>query len=394
MSVVPVYEREPFLRSLETEVVESGQEGSRSFVVLADTILYPEGGGQPSDRGWIGGVPIEDVRTVKGQVRHFLAGPPAAGRVQVELDWTRRFDHMQQHTGQHLLTAVAHERFGWPTTAFHLGANISDIELDIAAITPDQLTMLEDAVATEIRAARPVTARRVSPEVFGTLPVRTRGLPEGHTGGIRLVEIAGIDLNTCGGTHVRTTAELEALKLLGVEPMRGGTRLRFVAGGRLRRLLAAHEERSARLRQLLGAPDEECTANVAMKLEQLKDAQRRIRSLEEELAIEAARSLAASTERVAAAHWPDRDPAFLQRVAREFVQLVPDRLALLTVGEGEAGHFVLCAGEHIGLDLAAIGREVAAILAGRGGGSGRIFQGKAGALSRRADALTRLRAPV
>jgi len=394
MSVVPVYEREPFLRSLETEVVESGQEGSRSFVVLAYTILYPEGGGQPSDRGWIGGVPIEDVRTVKGQVRHFLAGPPPAGRVQVELDWTRRFDHMQQHTGQHLLTAVAQERFGWPTTAFHLGAHVSDIELDIAAITPDQLTMLEDAVATEIRAARPVTARRVSPEVFGTLPVRTRGLPEGHTGGIRLVEIAGIDLNTCGGTHVRTTAELEALKLLGVEPMRGGTRLRFVAGGRLRGLLASHEERSTRLRQLLGTPDEELTASVAMKLEQLKDAHRHIRSLEEDLAIEAARSLAASIERVAAAHWPDRDPAFLQRVAREFVQLVPDRLALLTVGEGEAGHFVLCAGEQIGLDLAAIGREVAAILAGRGGGSGRIFQGKAGALSRRADALTRLRAPV
>ncbi len=147
MHTAPAYERDSYLRKLETEVVESGQEGSRSFVVLADTILYPEGGGQPSDRGWIGGVPVEEVRTVKGQVRHFLAGPLPAGRVQVELDWTRRFDHMQQHTGQHLLTAVAHERFGWATTAFHMGANMSDIELDIAAITPDQLTMLEDAVA-------------------------------------------------------------------------------------------------------------------------------------------------------------------------------------------------------------------------------------------------------
>ncbi len=391
-TLIPAYEREPYLRSLLTEVVGSGIDHGRQFVVLADTILYPEGGGQPADRGWVAGVAVEDVRTEKGQVRHYVAGAPPAGRVLVELDWPRRFDHMQQHAGQHLLTAVAQERFGWPTTAFHLGAHVSDIELAVATIPPEQLAQLEDAVVAEIRAARPVTARRVSPELYASLEVRTRGLPEGHLGDIRLVEIAGIDLNTCGGTHVANTAEIEALKLLGLEAMRGGTRIRFVAGGRVRRLLAGHEERSARLRQVLGASDDELVALATTKLEQLKDAQRRIRSLEEELAIEAARSLAASGERAVAAHWPDRDPAFLQRVAREFLRLAPDRLALLTAGMAEEGHFLLCAGEQVKLDLPAIGGEVAGTLAGRGGGSGRIFQGKAGALSRRTDALARLRA--
>jgi alanyl-tRNA synthetase len=391
MTDIPAYERDPFLRSLETEVVESGSEGSRRFVVLADTILYPEGGGQPSDRGWIAGLPVEDVRTVTGQIRHYLGGPSPAGRVRVELDWDRRFDHMQQHTGQHLLTAVAQERFGWHTTAFHLGAHVSDIELEVAAITPDQLGALEHAVAAEIRAARPVTWRRVSPEEFVALPVRTRGLPEGHTGDIRLVEIAGIDLNTCGGTHVRSTAEIEALKLLCVEGIRGGMRLRFIAGARLRRLMAAHEERNAELRRRLGAPDDELVAAAATKLEQLKDAQRRIRALEEELAVEAARSLAAGAEGVASAYFPQRDPAFLQRVAREFVQLAPHGVALLTAGDAEAGHFVLCAGPEARLDLTAAGREVAAILNGRGGGAGRVFQGKAGAVSRREEALAFLR---
>jgi len=394
MVVIAAYEREPYLRTLQTEVVGSGTERSQQFVVLADTVFYPEGGGQPSDRGRIAGVPVEDVRTVQGQIRHYLAGPPPAGHVKIELDWARRFDHMQQHTGQHLLTAVAQERFGWQTTAFHLGAHVSDIELDVAAITPDKLVELEEAVAAEIRAARPVTARRVSPETFATLPVRTRGLPEGHTGDIRLVEITGVDLNTCGGTHVRSTAEIEVFKLLNVEAMRGGTRLRFVAGGRLRRLLGAHEDRSARLRQLLGASDDELVALATTKLEQLKEAQRRIRWLEEELAMETARSLATPGERVAGAHWPQRDPAFLQRVAREFVRLAPDRLALLTAGEGEQGTFLLCAGESVTIDLAAAGRKVAEILSGRGGGSGRIFQGKAAGLSRRADALAQLRSLV
>ena len=390
MTIPPAYEREPFLRALETEVVESGKEGARDFAVLADTILYPEGGGQPSDRGWIATVPVEDVLTAQGQIRHYVAAAPPAGTVRVELDWPRRFDHMQQHTGQHLLTAVAQERFDWHTTAFHLGAQVSDIELDFAGVSPEQLAELEEAVAVEIRAGRSVGSRRVSPEEYAALPVRSRGLPEGHTGDIRLVEIDGIDLNTCGGTHVHSTAEVEALALLGSEPMRGGTRVRFVAGGRLRRLVTAHEGRNAELRKLLGGPDEEFASLVAAKMDQLKETSRRIRSLEEELAVEAARSLAAR-ERIGAAHWPQRDPAFVQRVAREFTALTPNGVALLTAGEGDAGHFLICAGEQAGIDIAKVGRAVVEILAGRGGGAGRIFQGKAGALSRRDEAFAFLR---
>jgi Ser-tRNA(Ala) deacylase AlaX len=391
MSQIPAYERDPYLTSLQTEVASSGADKGRAFVVLADTLLHPEGGGQPADRGLVGGVAVEDVRWAERQIRHFLGGPAPAGPVRVELDWARRFDHMQQHTGQHLLTAIAQERFGWHTTAFHLGERASDIELDSPLIAPEQFEALEEAVAAEIRAARPVTARRVTAEEFAALPVRTRGLPEGHVGDIRLVEIAGIDLNTCGGTHLGSTAEIEALKLLGTEGMRGGIRLRFATGGRLRRLLGAHEERAARLRQVLGACDEEMAGAVAVKLDQLKEAQRRVRALEEELAVEAARSLAPGEARVAAAHWTDRDTAFLQRVAREFVRLAPERVALLTAGAADEGFFVLCAGEHTGMDLAAAGKAVAATLSGRGGGAGRVFQGKAAALSRRGEAVSLLR---
>jgi alanyl-tRNA synthetase len=310
----------------------------------------------------------------------------------VDLDWARRFDHMQQHTGQHLLTALAIDRFGWQTTAFHLGERLSDIELDTPIIQPEQLFELEEAVAAEIRAARPVTARRVTAGEYAALPVRTRGLPEGFTGDIRLVEIAGIDVNTCGGTHVRSTAEIEGLKLLGTEGMRGGTRLFYVAGGRMRRLLGAHHERGATLRHLLGTSDEELAAGVSAKLDQLKEAHRAMKALEEDLAAAAANALAAAPENVAGAHWAGRDLPFLQRVAREFAPLAPERVLLLTAGGEGPGAFVLCAGERTSIDLAGAGRQVAEILEGRGGGSGRIFQGKANALSRRAEALVRLRA--
>ncbi len=393
MSEPFAFEREPFRRELVTEVVRTGTEDGRPYVVFADTICYPEGGGQPADHGRIAGIEIADVRTVDGEIRHFLAGPPPSGQVTIELDWERRFDHMQQHTGQHLLTAIAHERFGWATTAFHLGANVSDIELDAPSLDAEKLQVLEEAVATEIRAARSVIARRVSPEEYASLPVRTRGLPEGHRGTIRLVEIVGIDLNTCGGTHLRSTAEIEGLKLLGMESMRGGTRVFYVAGARMRTLLGIHQARTAQLRQLLGASDEELVRSVQSRLDQLKDAQRTIRDLHESLAVESARALASPGDVVAAQHWDDHDLPFLQRVAKEFVRLAPDRVALLTAGTDQ-GAFVLCAGDTAMLDVPATGRKIAEVLSGRGGGSGRMFQGKAAALQHRGAALSLLRSEM
>jgi misacylated tRNA(Ala) deacylase len=384
---IPAYEREPLLRRLATDVVATGDDRGHPFVVLADTIFYPEGGGQPADRGTVGGVAVLDVRRVGDDVRHFLAGPAPSGRVMAELDWARRFDHMQQHTGQHLLTAVARQRFGWNTTAFHLGERISDIELDTPGMRPDELTDLEDAVAAEVRAARPVTGRRVSPEEYARLPVRTRGLPEGHAGSIRLVEIEGVDLNTCGGTHLRSTAEIEALKLLGTEPMRGGTRLFYAAGTRLRAHVGAHEERNARLRQLLCTSDDQLVEGLAAKLEQLKEAQHLARELEEDLAATAALALVAAPRRILSAHWPRRDVPFLQRVAREVARLAADRVVFLTAGEGEQGAFLVGAGDQVPLDVPEVGRRVAEILGGRGGGAGRAFQGKAKDLARREEAV-------
>ena len=131
----PAYERDSFLEELETEVVAVGQERGRPYAVLADTILYPEGGGQPADRGWLGDVAVDDVQRESGVIRHFLEKEVRTGPVRVTLDWERRFDHMQQHTAQHLLTAIAAERFSWTTTAFHLGREVSDIELDTSSVS-------------------------------------------------------------------------------------------------------------------------------------------------------------------------------------------------------------------------------------------------------------------
>jgi Ser-tRNA(Ala) deacylase AlaX len=386
------FEHDAYLQELATEVVETGFDGEQPFAVLADTILYPEGGGQPADHGTISEVPVVDVQPREGAIRHYLERPVEPGPATVRLDWRRRFDHMQQHTGQHLVTAIAHDRFGWPTTAFHLGEQVSDIELDVPGLAPLQIEMLEEAVAAEIRAGRPVVIRRVSPEALAGLDVRTRGLPSGHHGEVRLVEIAGVDLNTCGGTHLRSTAEIETIKFLGTEAMRGGTRLFYVAGGRVRHRLAVHEARAARLRSLLGTPDEEITSAVEARLELGRADEKRMHALEEELATFLAETLAARPERVVSVHLEGKDASFLQRVAKRFSG--SDKVALLTASVSEQGFFVLVAGPGVAFDVQAAGREMAEVVGGRGGGSGRTFQGKTGSLAAREAALARLRALV
>jgi len=394
MSRTYSYEREPYLRELATSVVEIGRDGERAFAILADTILYPEGGGQPGDRGTLGDAPVIDVQRVGGLVRHYLERPIPLGPVTVILDWRRRFDHMQHHTAQHLLTAIADDRFGWPTTAFHLGEETCDIELAVEHLAQVELDLLEDAVAAEIRAARSVSTRNVAAERLGTLPVRTRGLPEGHEGDVRLVEIAGVDLNTCGGTHVRSSAEIEALKLLGTEPMRGGTRLFFVAGRRLRARLGEHEARCAALRTILGAPDAGLAEAAQAKLDQLHLAEKQARDLEGELADALAELLAAEHEAVVERHLDGRDAAFLQRVAHRLGERAPGKIALLTATRGGQSFFVVAVGEALTLDAQALGRDVAAHVQGRGGGAGRVFQGRAGSLAGRAEIVSRLRALV
>ncbi|WP_306592038.1 alanyl-tRNA editing protein [Geothrix sp. 21YS21S-4] len=389
--MIPAYERDPYATALETRVLRTGEEEGRPFAILEDSLLYPEGGGQPADRGSLGGIPVLDVQKRAGEIRHYLAAPAVEGAVSVALDWPRRFDHMQQHTGQHLLTAVAQDRFGWGTTAFHLGPSVCDIELDAASIAPADLERLEEAVAAEIRAAREITARRVSPEEYEREAVRSRGLPEGHTGDIRLVGIAGLDLNTCGGTHLRHTGEIEALKLLGTEPIRGGTRLFYVAGGRVRRRLGVHEARNAALRTLLGAPDDGLGAALQGKLDQLLAAERQGRKLEEELAGFQAADLVSRPEAMVEAHFAGRDMAFLQKLARQVLAADPAKAVFLTAETGGAAIFLLSAGEAAPLDVPAAGKAAAAILGAKGGGSGKSFQGKAPGLAGREEALAALR---
>ncbi|KAG8139813.1 hypothetical protein E2320_002572 [Naja naja] len=204
-------------------------------VILEDTILFPEGGGQPDDRGFINDIPVLRVTRQGPDALHFIQTPLEPGtKVQLVLDWDRRFDHMQQHSGQHLITALADLMFGYKTTSWELGRQRSTIELDTLSMTVDQVTALEQSVNEKIRARVPVMVREFAmgdPEIE---MVRSRGLPDDHTGPVRIISIEGIDANMCCGTHVSNLSDLQVIKLLGTEKgKKNKTNLIFLAGNRV-----------------------------------------------------------------------------------------------------------------------------------------------------------------
>jgi alanyl-tRNA synthetase len=373
------FHRDAYLAELDTEVVEVGEADGRPWAITADTVFYPEGGGQPADRGVMGAARVIDVQRRDGQVVHVVTEPLHRGPVHQRLDWHRRYDHMQQHSAQHLLTAVADVWFGWPTTAFHLGAQVSDIELDVPAIEMPRIAELENVVAREIRAARPITARPLDDLVDD---VRTRGLPDELDARLRVVEIEGLDRNTCGGTHLRSTAEIGCLALLGTESMRGGTRLTWVAGDRVRHRLEQWERRGAELRQVLGAANDELADVTRLKLDQIKDLRRQLGRRTDALADAVAERLAHASTAVVTARIPDADVDLLRRIGSRLNRLRPAGVSVLTTDSDGDGVFVVAVGPESGIDTAMAGDTVRMAFGGTGGGAKGIYQGTAPNLDR------------
>ena len=217
--------REHVLSCIHTEV---GWE-----VETTSSLLYPMGGGQPSDHGWIGNISVVDVQKRGGNHIYITNEKVEIGEYYVRLDWKRRFDFMQQHTGQHLLTSLILNTFGWMTVGFHIGPEVSTIDLDTSNITVEQREKIVAMVNEAILAQLEVRAIEVTREEFAVMDIRSRGVPEWVEGPIRLIEIENVDINNCGGTHVRNTSELQMFSIVGMERMKKKTRLSFVYGGRL-----------------------------------------------------------------------------------------------------------------------------------------------------------------
>ncbi len=375
-----LYYADAYTTGFTARVVERLSVEGQPAVVLDRTYFYPTGGGQPHDAGTIAGVEVvgAQAREPDGAVLHLLAGEIAADEVTCQVDWPRRFDFMQQHTGQHILTRAFEQVAGAQTVSFHLSPESVTIDLDQASIPSETLAQVEDLANQVIVENRPVTVRLV--DAAQAEGVRVRLTPDHlHTGGLRVVTVEDFDATACGGTHVARTGEIGLLKLLKLESYKGGSRVEFCCGGRA---LRDYRQKHAILGQLaadLTVGYWEVGDAVARLRDELQAAQRALKAAGRQLvAHEAGRLLAGAATRagvrvvkaVLDGLYADQARELASRLAQE-----PATLVLLGA-PGEKAQIVLARSPDLPPDLnPALQAALRALGGGRGGGRPEFCQG-------------------
>ena len=329
--------------------------------------FYPTGGGQPNDLGTLDGLRVLDVIVEDGVVWHILDAELLGDEVRGALDWSRRFDHMQQHTGQHILSQAFVVTCDAETVAFHMGADASTIDLSRADLGPDALAAAEAAANAVIDAAHPVTATFVTQDELARLPLRK---PPKVTEAIRVVQVAGFDWSACGGTHVANSAQVGLVKLAGVERRGGELRVTFLCGGRARADYARLQALASGLAMRFTCAQDEVPGAVERLTTESKALRKDLADLE-----------AQWVEATAASWWSEAAPKGEQRVivraidvpverAKKLAQALRARSgAVVMLGvPGERPQLLFTRADDVALNMGDLLRTAAAAGGGRGGG--------------------------
>jgi len=366
-----LYYADSYLRSFRAQVVEVAGDGLT--VYLDRTAFYPASGGQPADTGSIAGLAVIDVIDEGERIGHRLSAPVAAGVADCALDWPRRFDHMQQHSGQHLLSAVFEELFALHTVSFHLGAESATIDLEGGAVEP------RTAAQAERRANEVVCENRPLAVEFEDAAAAS-GLrkPSDREGTLRVVSIAGLDRSACGGTHVRSTGEIGPILIRKLEKVRDTVRVEFVCGGRAVRRARADFEALSAAAQLFSVSFDDLPAAAAAQLETARTADKARRKLEMELAAFEGRELHATT--VPGEDGLRRHTRRLERGALEQLRALAQSFtaqpkAVFLAVLDDPPSVLLAASPDSGIDAGKLLKAALAEAGGRGGGNARIAQG-------------------
>ncbi len=372
-----LYYSDSYTRQFTARVVERLTFGDRPALVLDKTFFYPASGGQPFDTGRINGATVVEVATRDSDkaVVHLLDRPLEADEVNCEVDWQRRFDHMQQHTGQHILSQAFLRAANAETVSFHLGLESVTIDLNVEKLSPAAVDKAEDLANEAVTGNLPVRAWFPTADELSRLPLRKTPDVDGP---LRVVAIGDFDYNACGGTHLANTGEAGLIKVLKIEREKKGTRVEFRCGARA---LSDYRRKNAIVNQLAadftcGVP--EVTQAVAKLRVEAQSYHKELKAAKEALLEhEAAQFAAAAPEsngwRVVRRAWADRDPNEIRGLATQLAAL-PGTVALLGTS-GSKAHLVFACAEDVERDMNAALKSALATLNGRGGGSARLAQG-------------------
>lgn len=381
-----LYYHDPFLYDFEAEVREQIQS-PRPALILDRTAFYPTSGGQIHDTGWISSetakLKVTEVAdTEDGKIVHYLEAPvdlKPGTRIRGQIDPARRRDHMQQHSGQHVLSAAFVRLFHMPTVSFHMGDDYCSIDLDTPTLTKTQIEEAERLANEIILENRPVDIRFVTREEAGKLGLRK--IPPTERDELRLIDIRDFDLTACGGTHVRHTGQIGCILLRKFEKVRQGWRVEFIAG--LRAVSTARRDYTTltEAASLFSAHIYDVPQQVRKSLDEIRGLRKQREQFLEELAEAQAFALLAQTpeangRKLVIRTFDDREMNFLKLLAQKLTRLSPNVVALLAT-KSPPPSLVFAQSPGQPYDMSSLLKKAVATLGGRGGGTKDMAQGGA-----------------
>jgi alanyl-tRNA synthetase len=363
-----LYFEDAYLTDFDARIIERREIGGRPAFVLDRTAFYPEAGGQSSDRGTLNGVAVVDVVDDAGAILHVLAAPVDAESVHGTIDRSRRFDRMQQHSGQHILSQAFYEVLKGATLSFHIGDEVSTLEIGVPKISDADLDRVEARANAVVFDDPEIKTYLVPEEEIATVPLR-KPPKKGEGGMIRVVEVDRFDHSACGGTHCRRAGEVGLIKVVKWDKIRGNLRFEFVCGGRALRDYQGKNRMARHAAAAFSVSDHDVPAAIDKAQAEIKALKKRARRLEERVAaFEAGQMVKEAQGKVIRAVFEDRSPEEARFLALNIIKQGKFLALFAAPGEGRS-HIILAASEALGFDARTLIPAIAGVLEARGGGS-------------------------
>jgi alanyl-tRNA synthetase len=371
MKTERLYYNDPYLLEFDANVVETRPVGNGVGIVLDKTAFYPTSGGQPYDLGTLNDVPLVDCVEEEdtGKVIHVVEGSISAASVHGRIDRDRRLDHMQQHSGQHVLSHAFVELFDWPTVSFHLGAASCTIDLPVESVSLEQADRAADLANRIVLENRSVAVSYVAQENIAEAGLRK---PTERAGDIRVIDIAGYDRSACGGTHVRMTGEIGPILITGIQRAKKQSRVEFICGLRVLRYARQAGRTLEAISKTVSAAPFESGAAVRSLWDEHQNARKRIEDLESELMDHEAAQFPVNGG-FAMGVFQNRGIEKLKLLAAK-ICTQPGTVALLA-DEGDQLRVVFSRSADSTIDVAAVLKKTLERFGGRGGGRPNLAQG-------------------
>lgn len=361
-------------RFTATVLREETLADGRHVVVLNETFFYPTSGGQPTDVGTIAGVKVVDVLDGE-EILHVVEQPLGLAEVECEIDWQRRFDHMQQHAGQHILSACFEKLYEAETVGFHLGDEYVTIDVTLEELTQEMAYAVETAANEMVYQNLPIKAYYIEPSEVEKLPLRKKPVV---TENIRIIEMEGEDYSPCGGTHPRSTGEVGLIKIRRWEKKRNNIRVEFLCGQRALLDYRWKNEQINQISNLMSMKDEEVLEGFQRLTQEMKDLRREMGFMQNRLqGYEAQELFEASPEikgiRIVSKIFTGRDLGAVKKLSGAVVEKGP--AVVLFAVLGVKAQVVFSCSDQVHIPVNDLLKEVIGLIGGTGGGSSKSAQG-------------------